>query len=107
MSIKWYVWNEDGTIEGMPIEEYISRPSLERGIKIVKQEYVGDVWVSTVFLNMDHGDGGGQPLLFETMVFKCDVGNTADLGDECEQRRYTNHRDALDGHEYFVEKYRC
>jgi hypothetical protein len=30
---------------------------------------IGDVEVSTVFLGMDHSFGGGEPLLFETMVF--------------------------------------
>lgn len=41
---------------------------------IVKQENVGQYWVSTVFLGLDHNffrwREGGVPLLFETMVFE-------------------------------------
>lgn len=37
--------------------------------KIVKQEGVKDLWVSTVFLGLDHSFGGGPPILFETMIF--------------------------------------
>ena len=35
----------------------------------VKKEYIGDYWVSTVFLGIDHNWGAGNPILFETMVF--------------------------------------
>lgn len=36
----------------------------------VAEEMVGPVWVSTVFLALDHAWGGaGPPLLFETMTF--------------------------------------
>ena len=41
--------------------------------RIVRQEnlisLIGWVRVSTVFLGIDHNWGGGEPLLFETMVF--------------------------------------
>lgn len=30
---------------------------------------VGDYWVSTVFLGLDHNWGRGRPILFETMIF--------------------------------------
>ena len=30
---------------------------------------VGDVFVSTVFLGIDHSFGEGEPMLFETMIF--------------------------------------
>jgi hypothetical protein len=35
----------------------------------VKQEMVGDLKVSTVFLGLDHSRGKGPPALWETMVF--------------------------------------
>jgi hypothetical protein len=39
--------------------------------RIVRQEYVGELWVSTCFLGLDHDHfGKGPPLLFETMVFR-------------------------------------
>lgn len=37
--------------------------------RIVRKCQIGDSEVSTVFLGIDHAFGGGQPLLFETMVF--------------------------------------
>jgi hypothetical protein len=43
--------------------------SFEEDDRIVKQEDVGNVWVSTVFLGIDHSFNGGPPLLFETMAF--------------------------------------
>ncbi len=39
--------------------------------RIIKQEDVGDCWVSTVFLGLNHSwDPDGPPILFETMVFE-------------------------------------
>lgn len=35
----------------------------------VAQETVGEAWVSTVFLTVDHGFGRARPILFETMIF--------------------------------------
>ena len=37
--------------------------------RVVGRFEEGGVMVSTVFLGMDHGFGGGPPLLFETMIF--------------------------------------
>jgi hypothetical protein len=38
--------------------------------RFVKQEDVGEgVWVSTVFLGIDHNFSGGEPILWETMAF--------------------------------------
>lgn len=40
--------------------------------RIVKQEWIGDNWISTVFLGMDHSftPAGGPPVLWETMIFR-------------------------------------
>lgn len=35
----------------------------------VGNDKIGEVFVSTVFLGIDHSFGGGKPLLFETMIF--------------------------------------
>jgi hypothetical protein len=40
------------------------------GGRAVGKDTIGDVFVSTVFLGMDHGYGEGPPILFETMVFR-------------------------------------
>lgn len=45
---------------------------MEEGDRIVKQEYVLDIFVSTVFLGLDHRfwhEGVLPPILFETMIF--------------------------------------
>jgi hypothetical protein len=68
----------------------------------------GDVFVSTVFLGLDHGFGRkGPPVLFETMTFRgtmtVDIGGSqreiqaASEGDR-EMWRYSTWDDALAGH---------
>ena len=42
---------------------------MEKRERHVGNTYIGDTRVSTVFLGIDHAFGGGEPLLFETMVF--------------------------------------
>jgi hypothetical protein len=83
--------------------------SLEEGLKvyedpvmkIVKQDRLDndEVFVSTVFLGLDHGWGDKeasnyQPILFETMIFG---GEHSDF-----QTRYHTFVDAVEGHEYAV-----
>jgi hypothetical protein len=57
----------------------------------VTQTYVGEVWVSTVFLALNHNfHGDGPPLIFETMVFG------GELDGEC--RRWATEEQAIAGH---------
>lgn len=59
----------------------------------VGSDHVGDAWVSTVFLGIDHNWGAsGDPLLFETMVFLAD-------DDYGEMDRYRSWAEAAAGHE--------
>ena len=59
--------------------------------KAVKQEHIGDVFISTVFLGLDHAWDSDIPVLWETMIF----------GGEHDQYqdRYTSVEDALEGHQ--------
>ena len=60
--------------------------------KAVKQENIGDdIYVSTVFLGLDHACNSNIPVLWETMIF----------GGEHDQyqERYTSCEDALEGHQ--------
>jgi hypothetical protein len=41
----------------------------------VANTQIGGIWVSTVFLGVDHNFGAGLPILFETMVFRGGSGN--------------------------------
>ena len=64
-------------------------------MKITKQEYIGDILVSTVFLGIDHSFGKSEiPVLWETMVF-------GGLYNEFTQR-YTSHEEALKGHSEII-----
>lgn len=67
--VKWFVLDEAG--EPVPAK---SLPGWERAYgdhkkRIVKQEWIENVRVSTVFLGLDHNYGGGEPILWETMTF--------------------------------------
>lgn len=59
--------------------------------RVLKQEWVGDARVSTVFLGIDHNFMGGyEPILWETMIF----------GGEHDgyQERYSSRQEAEQGH---------
>ena len=64
----------------------------------IAETTIGDAWVSTVFLGIDHNFGGeGPPLLFETMVFF----DREDLRDEI-MMRYATYAEAREGHDSIV-----
>ena len=59
--------------------------------KSVKQEHIDDVFISTVFLGLDHAWDSDIPVLWETMIFR---------GEHDQyQERYTSYEDALEGHQ--------
>jgi hypothetical protein len=66
--------------------------------RVVKQDHVGDVLVSTVFLALDHAFGGGLPILWETLVF----GGPFDG----EMARYVTRGEAEEGHDRMVRRVR-
>jgi hypothetical protein len=58
----------------------------------VAETTVGDLYVSTVFLGVDHSfSGDGPPVVFETMVFDRDQNGI-------DQRRYRTWDEACSGH---------
>ena len=61
---------------------------------VVKQETIGNVWVSTVLLMIDHQYCDGPPLIFETMVFDAESHEPLDT-----MARYATYDEALAGHE--------
>ena len=66
----------------------------EKADRRVAKTKVGDVEVSTVFLALNHCWGGGEPLLFETMIFGGEHDEFCD--------RYTTREAAIVGHENVV-----
>ncbi len=88
--------------------EWMKSPFEERAR--VAETTVGDLWVSTVFLAMNHNFGDGEPILFETKIKRGDrvspngegrAGVWLDF-----QRRYATFEEALAGHEEAVEQVR-
>lgn len=68
----------------------------ERSNCQIALDVVGHRRVSTVFLGIDHNFTGGQPLLFETLVFP-----------ECERcERYSTKGAAIVGHNRIVSELR-
>jgi hypothetical protein len=67
------------------------------GFKLARDEVEG-VYVSTVYLGLDHAYECGPPILWETMVF-----GLANSETDCE--RSANRKDALKVHQKFCRKY--
>lgn len=67
----YYVLDEKNQPKPATVEEF-SRFMTEHSIRKVvgRTELADGVWVSTVFLGMDHAWGGGPPVLWETMIFE-------------------------------------
>jgi hypothetical protein len=88
---KWYTLDDDNNpvpSTGLESCEWMDE-NPER--KAVKQDTVDDVYISTVFLGLDHAWNSDIPVLWETMIFGGEH-------DQC-QERYTSYEDALEGHE--------
>jgi len=66
------------------------------GFQVLGTKCQDGKFASTVYLGVDHGYGGGSPVLWETMVFG---------GDDEECERYTSHWNAMTGHWLIVEKH--
>ena len=64
--------------------------------KAVKQEHIDDVFISTVFLGLDHAWDSDIPVLWETMIFGGEH-------DQSYQERYTSYEDALEGHQRAID----
>jgi hypothetical protein len=64
--------------------------AMEQDRRVTKTSLPGGVEVSTVFLGIDHNWGGGEPLLFETMIFGGEL--------DQEQWRYSTWEEAEKGH---------
>lgn len=91
----YYVLNEDHTTRRT--DNIMDWGRRDRRVALDKLD--GDVEVSTVFLGIDHAWGGGEPILFESMVFG---GPHSDWQD-----RYHTWAEAEAGHRRIVENLRA
>ncbi len=74
----------------------------------IKQETVGNYFISTVFLGLDHSFDyceNNRPILFETMVFDERKKTEHGGSESVEQERYATKVEALKGHQEMVKKY--
>jgi hypothetical protein len=78
----WAKWFEDKTNPG----------------RITAQTKVKGIFISTVFMGLDHSFGGKVPILWETMIFNAKHKALKDY-----QVRYSSLKDAKAGHEYAVK----
>lgn len=87
----WYILDENNKPVKSTIVDYSEWIHKNPERKAVKQEHIDDVFISTVFLGLDHAWDSDVPLLWETMIF----------GGEHDQYmdRYTSYEDALEGHQ--------
>ena len=86
--------------QGRPISyrQYASLKHDSDEYRRIGDDTVGDTWVSTVWLGLDHGASwreGHKPVIFETMIF----GGPMDL----ETWRYTSEAAARAGHRVIVK----
>jgi len=90
----WYNLDENNQPVECTIREHIAWLDKNPERKAVKQISVGDTYISTVFMGLDHGWKTRIPVLWETMIF----GGKHDGY----QKRYTSHEDALIGHKIAI-----
>ncbi len=102
-----YILNKDKTYSAVSMGEYIEWSIKFPDDRFIKQETLANgVYISTVFLPIDHAIMSDVPVLFETMIFS--GGNRKegiDLGETYDQLRYTSYTDAVEGHIKQVEFY--
>lgn len=90
----WYILDESNKLLAVNVEDYINWSRLNS--TIVKQDKIGEVFVSTVFLGLDHSFNSSIPILWETLVFG--------IENDMYQNRYASYEDALIGHQKTLDK---
>ena len=87
---KWYILDDDNNPVKSTVNEFVDWEEAYPEKRIIKQYDNDEVFVSTVFLGLDHAWNSDIPVLWETMIF----------GGEHDQyqERYTSYEDALEGH---------
>jgi hypothetical protein len=85
----WYILKRGKPVKAKSVNHYHYWSSNSK-YKCVKQEHIDNIFISTVFLGLDHAQNSNVPVLWETMIF----------GGEHDQyqERYTSYKDALEGH---------
>ena len=96
---EWYRLNDDGTTTPITLEERCADERKEDKRRVAATDIIDKLWISTVFLGLDHSWSGGPPLLFESMAFLD--------GEDIDCARYHTIDEAREGHEEMVERMRA
>ena len=91
-----YYLNEDKTYRVCSTLEWGNQ--FEHMDRKVGDDVINSYHISTIWLGLDHNYFGGEPLLFETMVFD-KVGGGTDIY----MRRYSTWDEAVEGHKRAVQ----
>ena len=89
--MSWYILTTDNEPVAVSVTEAAQWMEDNPERKAVKQDHVDDVFVSTVFLGLDHSWSNKGLILWETMIF-------GGINDQY-QERYNSYEDALEGHQ--------
>lgn len=94
----FYTLDENKNVIPCDITEWQKyyNPLEEQKDKRVGHDKFNDMFISTVFLGLDHNYFGGVPIVFETMVFDKD-------GNDIYQERYHTWEEAVNGHKTAME----
>jgi hypothetical protein len=93
--VKYYL-NEDKTYRPAELMEWAEQ--FEYMDRHVGNDMIEGKHVSTVWLGIDHGFMGGDPLVFETMVF-----SEHDPWTDIYMDRYSTWHEAVAGHQKAIE----
>jgi hypothetical protein len=95
-----YVLLEGGVVQEEP-DPLKWAKWFEDAVRVCGHSYVGDYWISTVFLGIDHGIGteGSDAILFETMVF-------TGVSEVKDCLRWATYDEAMAGHKEIVNLYK-
>jgi hypothetical protein len=106
MNMGHWILDEKGE-KPVPVDLMTWAQWFESRKRILKQENVGDVYISTVFLGLDHNfDENGAPILWETMVFPQDENGKRTYSEQDCARCSGNREQAEAMHKEMVEKYK-
>lgn len=93
MSTYWFKLDENKVPHICTLEEYAEWSKEGQEVRIMKQSYIKNVFISTVFLGIDHSYDDAPshiPVLFETMI--------DGMGSDQELERYVTYGEAIKGH---------
>ena len=91
-------YHRDGTLYTGDVLEW-AKDFEESDRQVASTCLLNRVWISTVWMGLDHSFGSGPPLIFESMAF---FGSARDR--DCD--RYSTEEEALAGHERMVPRWR-